>query len=168
MDLKKWLPTILFVSVGVAGAGIQVYLEHRTAPPPQEAPGAPPLLDAKHAWLNPPMQMPPAGWPEGFKTGSTLWVIRYAKKDDLSALGCAAMTDFRTHVVTLPSDRPAEETRPLLLHELLHVAIYEAGGSDRDLEQYGEEEQFVNPAAPQLLKILRDNPDVASKLLRRP
>ena len=61
MDLKKYWPPILFFSVGAAGASIQWFLP--SAPPPQppvqEVRPASPLLDADHAWLNPPTQSPP-------------------------------------------------------------------------------------------------------------
>lgn len=127
-------------------------------PPIFSLPASPTTVDAGHGWLTPPSVVAPADMPETFMDGSHKWAIKYASRASLSTLGCNSFTDPNNHTVWLPSDATRKSTGEDLLHELMHASIADSGGPQGWLEQYGKEEQFINPSAEHLAAIFRDNP----------
>lgn len=102
--------------------------------------------------------------PETVKIGSFSYAVKVKKK--LSALG---RTRHRFGLIYLAGDQHVDQARDTLLHELIHAAIW-VGGSMRMLGATDSdiadelEENICRLLAPQLLGIIRDNPDLLAFL----
>jgi hypothetical protein len=77
------------------------------------------------------------------------WLIRKRKP-------AYAMTEMDKELIILDRQRDAIQVREDVLHELIHIAIWESGGKSPVMPS--EEESYVKPIAPPLRDILADNP----------
>ena len=75
-----------------------------------------------------------------------------------------AMSQMDKELIILDRQRTAVEVREDVLHELMHIALWEAGGKLSGLAT--EEESFIKPAAPSLRDILADNPQLVKWLTK--
>lgn len=87
-------------------------------------------------------------------------VIKYVRRSWLLRRHALARTYVTAIpiVVLLPEDSDGREIREFLLHELMHVALRESGGTNNPLYGEGDGEDVINPSARILVDILRDNP----------
>jgi hypothetical protein len=133
-----------------------------------------PSVDAAHGWMIPPEHETPKDatfktirvyrWVSNSTVRSEDWKIRYTTVAALGSLGCRAYTSTSWQTIYMPADTDLNDRQELMIHELMHVALYAAGGPNKAFAEYGAEESQINPSAPQLAAILRNNPDLAKWL----
>jgi hypothetical protein len=85
------------------------------------------------------------------------WMIR--KKNP-----AYASSIMEKELIVLDRQRNSIEVREDVLHELMHIALWEAGG--KDINAPNEEEAYVKAAAPTLRDILADNPLLVKWLVK--
>lgn len=98
--------------------------------------------------------------PKRIVVDGDIFTIHYTNRSDLLRHWCTAEVVMRDQQIWLPRDESGREIRQSVLHELMHVALYKAGGEYQHavLADSGDGEPVVNPASRMLLTILRDNP----------
>ena len=98
------------------------------------------------------------------------FTFHYATRSALLSQGCTGRTILERAEIWLPADANGREIRETTLHELLHIALHEAGGPygrPVNADQMDDGERIINPSARMLLNILRDNPKLAAWLERK-
>lgn len=112
--------------------------------------------------IRPPRDHPPLK----IVAGQYLYTVHYTTHAYMSHNGVAAYTDVAAHQIWLQRE-PHADTRETVIHELLHVALREAGGPQRG-DDHGdiltEGHDVINPAAPGFAEILEDNPRLTAWL----
>lgn len=106
----------------------------------------------------------PDSWPKTVHTSCGDYAIKYTADEDLFRVKALAETKFDMKQIWIPYNRSKSSPygqSELLLHELIHVSLHCAGGPESEFAEDGEDEQFIHPVAPQLLDILKKNPEVS-------
>lgn len=94
------------------------------------------------------------------------WTVNYTTKDILLKRGCLAYSDRKFKQIWLPIDASLVERREDILHELMHISLAEGGGETDYFKKVSSQEAVINPAAPELVKILRENTSLEKWLFR--
>lgn len=123
-----------------------------------------------HLFTKPEPEVPaPADRPPSkIAVNGQIYTVKYIAHYYFVENECLAFTDFGTHEIALDPTRAPAEIREYVLHELMHASLHAAGG----MTHYGGAnnndgaENVINPVAPELLWVLRDNPKLADWLLR--
>jgi hypothetical protein len=97
------------------------------------------------------------------------FTFHYARRSELLRQYCTAQIVLKDKQIWLPEDENGRELRQSVLHELMHAALYRAGGQYKHpvLSDSGDGEPVVNPTSRILLDILRDNPKLIKWLTTR-
>lgn len=103
--------------------------------------------------------------PSTIKAGPFTWNVRFVKTGD--AFGEIV---YRPLELRIAPDLPPDQLKETMLHELLHASMFVGGGGTSGPVIHGEEmtdDQFIEAAAPTMLQIFRDNPELVAWLARK-
>lgn len=109
----------------------------------------------------------PTRWPATFRLGPFRWRLTRDQaeldrgKAEVGDADLHGYAQVERHVVVVKPDLAADEARHVLMHELLHVAVWHGVARVDD----DDEERVVAAAAPWLLELLRANPRLVAVLL---
>jgi hypothetical protein len=129
-----------------------------------------PLKDTAAKWSSyPPEVPPPADHPPlSIVAGEFTFTVHFTTREWLLANDCIAATMLDKHQIWLPVGWGYP--RETLMHELLHVAKYaglqahiDEGYDGRNAFEY-QDHDFIIPAAPEVLLLLRRNPKLTAWL----
>lgn len=153
---RKWQPT---------GSGTVTLAPVFSSPPPVEP--SVPIVDGIDSLFGSDFEVPPPANhpPLCILVGHAVFRVAYYPKElfDLYDIG-AAVSERRHLILFSPEDKTPEDD---LLHELAHLAVREGGGFRADMEAIEPNgEGAINPMAPELRKILRNNPGLTRWLLK--
>jgi hypothetical protein len=95
--------------------------------------------------------------------GSHTFNVVYAPHEWMQRTNKFAESDMKSRLIVLDRQRNPIEVREDVLHELMHIALWEAGGEMRQLEN--DEDRVIKPVAPILRDYLIDNPELTKWLL---
>jgi hypothetical protein len=129
-----------------------------------------PLKDTAEKWSSDPPEVapPPDHPPLEIIAGEFIFTVHYTTREWLLANDCGALTMLDKHQIWLPVGWGYP--RDTLMHELLHVAKYaglrahfDEGYKGRNPFEY-QDHDFIVPAAPEVLQLLRRNPKLTAWL----
>lgn len=164
-----------FAISAVVVSGVQSYL--RRSKPTVIAFPPSPVFTPPIGWTHPsnvwdpPELEPPADHPPlKLVIGASVYSVHYTNQDWLESINCLAYTSYFDHAIWFMRGGPSP--RRSMMHELLHISKHEARIED-DLEGLRQERtsasadshRFIVPVAPQLLKLLRQNPKLVAWLI---
>lgn len=137
-------------------------------------PSVPPVLSAspKTTFISlPPMVPPPKDHPPmRIVAGAYSYRVSFTTTQYLHDNDCEAFTSFLTHTIWLDVKENPFDRRETLMHELMHIAVYVNGGPEIGADHNDgltEGHDIINPAAPALVDILRNNPQLVAWLTER-
>jgi len=130
--------------------GSVVYVNRPITPSPDSSP--------------PVVQAPPDHPPETIIAGASSYHVIYTTKEWLHANQCVALTDHSKQEIIVYNEG-ARDIRFTMMHELMHVARHMTDEIDTSNNTgMDEDHNFIEPVAPELLILLRDNPKLVSWL----
>lgn len=132
---------------------------------------SPPIVDETAKWSGDPPELPPPSQhpPLEIVAGEFTFTVHYTTREWLLANDCEAATFTDKHQIWM--SRSSGSSRDVLMHELFHVAKYVGARPAAEPEAYAgrnpfeyQDHEFINPAAPALLLMLRRNPQLTAWL----
>jgi len=90
--------------------------------------------------------------------GAYVFNVVYASHEWMQNTHRYAMTNMEERRIVLDRQRSDAEVREDVLHELIHISLWEADGKWLMPSGTPEEEGYIKPIAPRLRDILADNP----------
>ena len=125
--------------------------------------------EAKRWSSQPPEVLPPSDHPPlQIVVGATYYSVHYTTHEWLLMNQCSTVTFHDKREIWM--SRGDSDPRQELMHELFHVAKHEGAerwtfaGEERNTPET-QDHDFIRPAAPELLLILRRNPELVTWLM---